>query len=363
MTGAQTSMRRTDARSHHAPREGVLLVNLGSPDAPRTPDVRRYLREFLSDPRVIDLPPLPRWLLLNLFILPFRPRRSAEAYRKIWTENGSPLLTHGKALQRELEAQVNLPVALGMRYGKPSIADALRDLNRRAVDRIVVFPLYPQAASASSGTVLERVFVELGGQWNVPDLATVPAFFDDPGFLAAWQAVGQPVLDRVNPDHVLFSFHGLPERQIRKADPSKSHCLSHATCCDALGDVNRNCYRAQCFATARSMASLMGVAPERYTVSFQSRLGGDPWIKPYTDLLLREFPQKGVKRLVVFCPAFVADCLETLEEIGLRGRDSFLAAGGDAFAMVPSLNTHPRWVTAAADLVKHALGQPGSEMR
>ena len=360
MTEAQTSIRHTDMHPHRAPREGVLLVNLGSPDAPRTPEVRRYLREFLSDPRVIDIPALPRWLLLHLIILPFRPRRSAEAYRKIWMENGSPLLVHGRALQQELEAQLNLPVVLGMRYGKPSIADAMRDLSQRGVDRIVVFPLYPQAASASSGTVLENVFAEAGREWNVPDLATVPAFFDDPGFLAAWESVGRPVLDRVEPDHVLFSFHGLPERQIRKADPSKSHCLSQTTCCDTLGDVNRNCYRAQCFTTARNMASLLGLTPDRYSISFQSRLGRDPWIKPHTDVLLREFPEKGVKRLVVFCPAFVADCLETLEEIGLRGRDSFLASGGDVFAMAPSLNAHPLWIAAAADLVRKTLGRSRS---
>ena len=350
-------MPRTDVALRPASREGVLLANLGSPDAPRTPEVRRYLREFLSDPRVIDIPAIPRWLLLNLFILPFRPRKSAEAYRKIWSEDGSPLLVHGHALQKELEKRLVIPVVLGMRYGTPSIADALRDLKRRGVDRIAVFPLYPQVASASSGTVLEKVFIEAGREWNVPDLVTVPAFFDDPGFIAAWEAVGRPVLERVNPDHVLFSFHGLPERQVRKADPSGSHCLTHVTCCDALGAVNRNCYRAQCFRTARAMALALKLPAGGYTVAFQSRLGRDPWIKPYTDHLLREFPDKGVKRLVVFCPAFVADCLETLEEIGIRGRETFLGAGGDGFAMAPSLNTHPRWVEASAALVRKALGR------
>ena len=336
-------------------RSGVLLLNLGSPEAPRTPEVRRYLREFLSDPRVIDLPAVPRWLLLNLIILPFRPRKSAEAYRKIWTEKGSPLLVIGENLRRELEGQLGLPAALGMRYGEPSIARALNDLKSRGVDRIVVFPLYPQAASASSGTVLEKVFAEAGRQWNVPDLVTVPAFFDDPGFVAAWEAVGRPVLEALKPEHVLFSYHGLPERQIRKSDESSTHCLTSPACCDALLPVNRNCYRAQCFATSRLLAEALDIPTERYTVSFQSRLGRDPWIKPYTDLMLREFPKRGVKRIAVFCPAFVADCLETLEEIGLRGRDTFLAAGGDAFALVPSLNTHPRWVNATAELIRKAL--------
>jgi len=335
---------------------GVLLANLGSPEAPRTPEVRRYLREFLSDPRVLDLPALPRWLLLNLFILPFRPRRSAEAYRKIWTKHGSPLLVHGEGLRRELESRLATPVALGMRYGEPSISRGLRDLRGRGADRVVVLPLYPQVASASTGTVLEKVYAEAGHEWNIPDLITIPAFFDDPGFIAAWEAVGRPVLESMTFDHVLFSFHGLPERQIRKADESGSHCLTHPTCCNAIQFVNRNCYRAQCFATAGHIATALGLPADRYTVSFQSRLGLDPWIKPYTDHLLRGFPEKGVKRLVVFCPAFVADCLETLEEIGLRGRDTFLAAGGKAFAMVPSLNTHPRWVETVVDLVRKALG-------
>jgi len=297
-----------------------------------------------------------RWLLLNLFILPFRSHRSAEAYRKIWTEKGSPLLVHGEALQRELASRLDTPVALGMRYGKPSMAQALHELKQHGVDRIAVLPLYPQAASASSGTVLEKVYAEAGREWNVPDLVTVPAFFDDPGFVAAWEAVGRPILNSVSPDHVLFSFHGLPQRHIRKADESGAHCLTTPTCCDTLGTVNRHCYRAQCFATTRMLALALGLTPDRYSVSFQSRLGREAWIKPYTDHMLREFPKRGVKRLVVFCPAFVADCLETLEEIGLRGRDTFLAAGGDAFELAPSLNTHPGWVETVANLVRKALG-------
>jgi len=356
MTEATTSTPRSESDASRAGNAGVLLVNLGSPLAPRTPEVRRYLREFLSDPRVIDLPALPRWLLLNLFILPFRAPRSAEAYRKIWTEQGSPLLVHGERLREELESRLKVPVVLGMRYGAPSIASTLRDLRARGVDRIIVLPLYPQAASASSGTVLEKVYVEAGRAWSVPDLVTIPAFFNDSGFIAAWEAVGRPVLERAQPDHVLFSFHGLPERQIRKGDPSGSHCLTHGGCCDAIGSVNRSCYRAQCVATAKAMAVALGLSADRYSVSFQSRLGRDPWIKPYTDRMLRDFPERGVKRLVVFCPAFVADCLETLEEIGLRGRETFLAAGGDAFALVPSLNTHPRWVDTVTNLVGKALG-------
>lgn len=336
---------------------GVLLVNLGTPDSPRTGDVRRYLREFLSDPRVIDVPAIPRALLLNLVILPLRPAKSAEAYRKIWTERGSPLLVIGEEFTRDVQIALgpSTPVILAMRYGRPSIASGLAELRRRGVDRIVVFPLYPQGASSSTGTVLEKVYMEAGRYWNVPDLVTVPPFFDEPGFLDAWADVGRPMLQAAEADHVLLSFHGLPERQIRKSDDSGRHCLSSASCCDTLGEANRNCYRAQCFATSRLLAERLGIPPDRYTVTFQSRLGRTPWIRPYTDLVLAELPGRGVKRLAILSPAFVADCLETLEELAIRGKKTFLDAGGESFTFVPSLNTHPRWVETAVSLIRTAL--------
>jgi ferrochelatase len=343
------------------PRVGVLLINVGTPDAPRTPEVRRYLREFLGDPRVLDVNKVARWLLLEGTILPFRSSRSAEAYRKIWTEEGSPLLLHEKALRDRLAEALGprFVVSLGMRYGNPSIAAGLRDLASSAVEHVVIFPLYPQLASSSTGTSVEEALRVLSREWNVPSISTVPPFYDDPGFLGAFAALGAPVLEEMRADHVLVSFHGLPERHIRKSDPTGAHCLSSASCCDRIGEANRLCYRAQCFATARALATRLGLPDSGYDVSFQSRLGRDPWIRPFTDELVHSLPSEGVRRLAVFCPAFVADCLETLEEIGMDAREEFLEHGGEDLRLVPSLNSHPLWVSAAARLVRDAAPSYG----
>lgn len=347
--------------SRRSDRIGVLLLNVGTPDAPHPREVRRYLREFLGDPRILDMNPIGRRLLLELVILPFRPRRSAEAYEKVWLPEGSPLLVHGRAhasgLGRALGAAYE--VALGMRYGSASIAEALDGFRSRGIDRIVLFPLFPQYASATSGTSLEAAYRLAAGRWNVPSLSVVPAFYDDPGFIAAFAEVGRPVLRDLRPDHVLFSFHGLPERQVRKSDESGVHCLATASCCNAIGEANRNCYRAQCFATARALAGAASLAADGSTVAFQSRLGRIPWIRPYTDETVVDLARRGVKRLAVFCPAFVADCLETIEEIGLRAREDFLANGGEAFALVPSLNGNEAWIEASARLVRAAVWSGG----
>jgi ferrochelatase len=331
---------------------GLLLINLGTPDAPTPRAVRRYLREFLSDPHVIDINPVGRWLLLHLVILPFRPRKSAEAYRKIWSERGSPLLFHGRDLEAAVRARLgpDWTVALAMRYGAPSIADGLAALRAAGATRVVAAPLYPQYALSS--TLTSRQLVErLAGD---VELRFVPAFYDDAGYLDAFAAVGRPVLAAERPDHVLFSFHGLPERHVRKTDATGAHCLAADTCCDAIVDANRDCYRAQCYATARSLAARLGLAAGSWSVSFQSRLGRTPWIRPYTDLVLPELAARGVKRLAVFCPAFVADCLETLEEIGLRAEAQFRAAGGERLALVPSLNATPAWADAVCALATRA---------
>lgn len=340
-----------------APRTGVLVVNLGSPDAPEAGAVRRYLREFLSDPRVIDINPVGRWLLLNLIILPFRPRKSAEAYAKVWTPEGSPLLVFGRALVEGLRARLpDMPIVLAMRYGAPSITAGLDALRAEGCDRVVVFPLYPQYAASSTGSTLEAVYREAGTRWNAPALTVVPPYFDAPGFVGAFAAVGREALAEGRPDHVLMSFHGLPERHMHKSDEAGNHCLAGPDCCAAMVDANRNCYRAQCFATARALAARLDLKPEHYTVCFQSRLGRTPWIRPYTDEVLVELAKRGVRSLSVFCPAFTADCLETLEEIGMRAVESFQQAGGERLQLVPSLNAHPAWVEAAADLVSQAAG-------
>ena len=339
-----------------SPRVGVLLINVGTPDAPRPTEVRHYLREFLSDPRVLDINPVGRWLLLEAIILPARPRRSAEAYAKVWGEQGSPLLVHGRALRDAVaERMPEVPVALGMRYGAPSIGTALDELHAAGCDQLVVLPLYPQYASSSTGSSAEAVYREAGERWNTPFLTVVPPFYDDLRFVEAFAQVGQPVLDELRPDHVLMSFHGLPERHMRKSDPTGRHCLESADCCRTIVDANRNCYRAQCFATAQALAARLGLPQSQWSVSFQSRLGRDPWIKPYTDERLVTLAEQGVRRLAVFCPAFVADCLETLEEIGIRAEADFRAAGGERLVLVPSLNDHPAWVDAVVGLLHDVL--------
>ena len=337
-------------------RVGVLLLNVGTPEAPTPDAVRRYLAEFLGDPRVFDVPAVPRWLLLHGVILRKRPKLSAHAYRTVWTEEGSPLLVFSRRLESGLQEALGerYEVVLGMRYGKPSIAAAFDRFRAKGIDRIVLFPLYPQYASATTGTSLEACYRLAAERWNTPHLSVVPPFYDDAGMIEAFAEIGRPILDEMKADHVLFSFHGLPTRQIRKGDESGgSHCLKPDwSCCETIVHANRSCYRAHCTATARGLAARLGLKPGTWTMTFQSRLGKEIWVEPYTDVTIEALPRKGVKRLAAFSPAFVADCLETLEEIGLRAKESFLAGGGEAFRLVPSLNGHPRWIEAAARLVR-----------
>ena len=336
---------------------GVLLIQLGTPASPATRDVRRYLREFLSDPRVLDLPALPRWLLLHLVILPRRPRASAAAYRSIWTPAGSPLLVHSRALAEGVARELGpgFRVELGMRYGEPALAGALERLRAAGAERIVALPLYPQYAASSTASSLARVFELAAARWDVAAIRAVEPFYGDPRFLDASAAVARGPLAAFRADHVLFSFHGLPERQIRKSDPSGTTCLARPDCCDVPAPAHRRCYRAQCTATARALAARLELAPGSWSLAFQSRLGRTPWIRPYTDERLPELAARGAKRLAVLCPSFVADCLETVEEIGIRGREQWHALGGDALLLVPSLNAHPAWITAVATLVLRAV--------
>ena len=349
---------------------GLLLINLGTPDEPTTPAVRRYLRQFLGDPRVLDMNRVGRALLLEGVILPFRPARSAHAYSQIWDrERGSPLLSHGRALATAVGALLGdgWVVELGMRYGQPSLAGALERLIAADVERIVALPLYPQYASSSTGSSLEELYRLCAARINVPPLAVVPAFHDHPGFLDAFAAVARPRLAEFAPDHVVLSFHGLPERHCRASDPTGAHCLPpgqtpYGACCETIVAANRHCYRAQCVSTARGLAARLGLADDRLTIAFQSRLGRVPWVQPYTDVVLPELLARGVKKIAVLCPAFVADCLETLEEIGIRARETVAAAGGELI-LVPSLNATPPWIEAVADLARGtvpAAGEPRS---
>jgi len=335
---------------------GLLLINLGSPDAPEPAPVRRYLKEFLSDPRVIDIPGPLRWLLLRGVILPFRPRTSARQYASIWTAEGSPLLVHSRALADAVARRLGSGwrVELAMRYGQPDVEVAVDALVRAGVSRIRVLPLFPQYASASTGSALQRVLEAVAARWNVPPVEVVAeSYCEDPGYVAAMAEVARPILDEFRPDFVLLSYHGLPERQIRKSDPSGAWCLAKDTCCDALGPHNRFCYRAQCMATSRLLARALELPADRHATAFQSRLGRTPWIGPYTDEMLPALAERGVRRLAVMCPSFVADCLETLEEIGVRAREQWESLGGEELRLVPCVNAHPTWVDAVARLVTH----------
>ncbi len=331
-------------------RPGLLLVNLGTPDAPRPREVRRYLREFLSDPRVMDVPALTRFLVLELLILPRRPRASAAAYARIWGPEGSPLLVHGRALTEKVQARLGdaVQVELAMRYGNPSIASALDRFERAGVSRLVVFPLYPQYSSAATGSTIEHVLRLAGGRWNTPYLQVVPPFYDHPAYLEARAEVARPFLAPL-PERVFMSFHGLPERQIRKSDPTGGHCLARPDCCAEVGARNRSCYRAQCHAAARLLAGRLAIPAERVVVCFQSRLGRTPWLTPQTDEVLAAEARRGVRRAVII-PAFVADCLETLEELSIRGAEIWRENGGETLTVVPAVNAGDRFAEAVIEI-------------
>lgn len=336
------------------PTEGLLLVNLGTPAAPETGPVRRYLSEFLSDPRVLTVPSAVRYPLLATILLR-RPGESAKAYKKVWdAERGSPLLHHGEDLAQAVQAKVgdDVRVELAMRYQEPSLQDALKRFNDAGIHSITVFPLFPHYASSSWGSAAQRIF-ELASAFNVvPALRFVPPYYDHPAFIRAWASVARPHLEQAKADKVLLSFHGLPESHMTDSDPTGAHCLSRDDCCATLVPANRGCYRAQCYATARALAKALEL--DDYEVCFQSRLGRTPWIKPYTDQRIDALADQGVKSLAVVLPAFVADCLETLEEIGIRAREDFQARGGEELTMVPSLNSDPAWVDAVVELSKLA---------
>ena len=338
------------------PKTGVLLVNTGTPRSPETADVRSYLAQFLDDPRVIDIHPLARWLLLHVVILPFRPKQSAAAYRKIWTPQGSPLLVNGRGLVEALQASLGetADVRLAMQFGEPSIPATIQAFADAGVDRVAIVTLFPQYAAASYGSAAEAALQAAGGRWTVPAIHVVPPFWHEPEFLDVVAARLQAAVEREQPDHVLFSYHGVPERHCQRTDQTGEHCLRAPTCCDALVQANRHCYRAQCYATTREIVARTGMAEGSYTVCFQSRLGRTPWIQPYTDHVITDLGKRGVRKVLVTEPSFVADCLETLEEIGMRGKADFQAAGGGDLQLVPSLNAGEDWAQALAAIVRRS---------
>jgi ferrochelatase len=338
------------------PKRAVLLVNLGSPASTSVPDVRRYLREFLGDERVLDLPAPARWLLLEGIILRTRPKKSAHAYQSIWTDQGSPLIVTSRNVQAKLAAALGpeTPVYLAMRYGDPSIASVVAQLAADGVDEVLLFPQYPHYAMSSWETVVAKVYAEAARLAPALRVECVQPFYQDADYIEALYTVTAPYLAQPH-DHVLFSYHGIPERHLRKADSSKAHCTVVKDCCTTCSPLQSTCYKAQVLATTRALVARAGIPAEKHSVSFQSRLAGEPWLTPFTDVVLTELPKQGKKRLLVLCPAFVADCLETLEEIRVEGGETFKEAGGESFTQVPCLNDQPPYIDFLANRVRRWL--------
>ena len=324
--------------------KGALLINLGSPDSPNPKDVKRYLGEFLMDERVIDLPKPLRTFLVKGIILNTRPKKSAKAYKKIWWEEGSPLIVLSKRLQEAVQKKVSVPMGLAMRYGSPSIEEGIKSLVDQGVDEIMLIPLYPQFAMATTETIL--VLAEKIKNEKYPELefTVLPPFYNHPDYIKVLSQSIQEDLKDKKWEHLLFSYHGIPERHIRKSDITKSHCKIDKSCCQTTSEAHQYCYRHQCFETTRQVADYLELKEGTYSTSFQSRLGVDPWLQPYTDQTVARFAKKGIKNMAIVTPAFVSDCLETLEEIGMEAAEDFEEKGGEELHVIPCINTRTDWV-------------------
>jgi protoporphyrin/coproporphyrin ferrochelatase len=346
----------SDRISADVSERAILLVNLGSPDSTSIRDVRKYLDEFLMDEHVLDYPHWVRALLVRGVILNVRPKKSAAAYREIWWDEGSPLVVLSKRLQTALQARVAEPVALAMRYQNPSIEASLRELAAKHphLKELLLVPLYPHYAMATTETVAKatrEAMARLNLNW---DLKILPPFFDHPAYINAMVTVTKPHLE-AGVDRVLFSYHGIPKRHVRKSDCTGSHCLTATDaqgndCCHIASPAHAFCYRHQAVRTTELMTEALGIGKDRYQITFQSRLGGG-WLTPFTDITLKELPKQGVKRIAILCPAFVSDCLETLEEIAGEGKEIFMEAGGESFTYIPCMNDHPTWVAALETII------------
>ncbi|MBT8218904.1 MAG: ferrochelatase [Bacteroidia bacterium] len=333
-------------------KKGVLLINLGTPDAPTRGAVYRYLKQFLTDWRVIDFPWIPRQLLVRGIIAPFRSGSSAKLYQRLWTQDGSPIKIYGYKVKEKVQVALgqDYVVELGMRYQNPSIVSALNRLLEARVKEIIVFPMFAQYASATTGSVHDEVMRLLRNVQTIPSIRMISSYHDHPMMLNVFVDNARQ-FDLNSYDHILFSFHGIPESQLRKGDTC-GHCLQSPDCCQQLSDRNQLCYSAQCHSTAFKIADKLGLDESRFTVCFQSRLGPTAWVKPYTIDTIRHQREKGAKRLLVFSPAFVADCLETIIEIGYEYQEEFEQMGGENIDLVPSLNDHPGWIDCITDIVK-----------
>lgn len=331
-------------------RTGVLLINLGTPNSPSVKDVRRYLFEFLNDPRVIDVPAVARFILVNLIIVPFRAPKSAKIYKDLWTDNGSPIIIYGKSVREKLQKALgeDFDVELAMRYQNPSMDEVLTRMGKKDYKKIIIVPLFPQYASATTGSVIDKAMNIINKWWVIPEIKFISQFYDDEGFL-------NTIIERAKKyslneyDHILFSYHGLPVRQVDKVYKDGTLCEEH-NCETKINETNQYCYKATCYATTRLLAERLNIPPERYTVCFQSRLD-KKWLKPFSDKVIIEQAKKGAKKLLVFSPAFVADCLETIIEIGKEYQKLFEENGGEKIQLVESLNDHPMWIETLKEMV------------
>jgi ferrochelatase len=337
--------------------KGVLLVNLGSPDSPTPKDVKKYLGEFLMDERVIDVPKWARTLLVKGIILNTRPKVSAKAYSKIWWEEGSPLIVLSERLENKLNKEVEVPTALAMRYGSMTIKKGLQNLVDQGVDEVLIIPLYPQFAMATTETILE-LSKELRDQFfpNL-NLSNLPPFYNDTDYIKVLSSKIKASLDGKTYEHLLFSYHGIPERHIRKSDITKSHCKIDKSCCITPSEAHKYCYKHQCLEVTRLVGKELGLEESTYSTSFQSRLGFDPWLRPYTDRTIERLGKEGTKSMAIATPAFVSDCLETLEEIAMEGEEIFHEVGGKNFITIPCLNDDPAWVSLLAKWIKEWTSQ------
>lgn len=329
-------------------KRAILLANLGSPDQPQTKEVRRYLKQFLMDPYVIQLPWLLRKLIVSVFVLPTRPKASAKAYQSVWTKQGSPLIVLSDKLTQALQAEVDLPLAMAMRYGKPSIESQLLALTKQGdINEVLFIPMYPHYAESTITTSVAEAKRVIKKHKLKISLKVFEPFYQDPDYIRALVNSAQSYLTQ-GYDHLLFSYHGLPELHITKLDTSKKHCLKREDCCATPNAAHKTCYRHQVMQTTRCFAEQAHLTPDQYSVAFQSRLGRAKWLEPNTEDRLRELAKAGAKKVLVICPAFVTDCLETLEEIQIRGQEVFQEAGGETLTLIPCLNDHPDWVKVLA---------------
>jgi protoporphyrin/coproporphyrin ferrochelatase len=334
--------------------QGVLLVNLGSPQSPEVKDVKAYLNQFLMDGNVIDIPYLLRLFLVRGIIVPKRAANSSKLYQKIWTDEGSPLIVNSERVVDKVKSKISIPLALAMRYGEPSIDTGLEELDEAGIDDVLVVPLYPQYAMSTTQTVIDEV--EKIRKKKFPQMSTtyLPPFYDNSEYIKVLASSVKEELKDQKPDHLLFSYHGLPERHLKKADPTGIHCLSSGDCCTTPNEAHATCYRHQCFKTTEMVVDNLGVKEDAYSVSFQSRLGKDPWMQPYTTDKVKHLAKDGIKNLAVVTPAFVSDCLETIEEIGIEAKEDFLNSGGEHFTRIECINDSEDW----ADLLASWLKQP-----